>query len=332
MPIDPCYRELLADPRVTLRPPPPHISVSDLRKANERAFAGIVAPQVHEVATLMIAGAAPDTARAAREITDAAPNVTGAAPEIALRLYRPSAAGDLPVILYFHGGGFVLCSIETHDALCRELALDAGAAVVSVDYRRAPESPFPGPPEDCHAALAWIAAHAAELGFDPARIAVCGDSAGGNLAIATAMLARERGPLLCHMGLIYPMIDPACDSPSACSLADGPVITRDILRWFWQAYLGEHGRRDDPLAAVLQADLAGLPAATVLTAEYDPLRDEGEAFAGRLRACGIPVVCRRYLGMVHGFANLTGVTPVARRALSDLGSDLKTAFTGGASG
>lgn len=305
MPIDPCYSELLADPRNTLRPPPPQISLADFRAATAKALVAIDAPAIHEVVPLTIAGSTLP---------------------LAMRLYRPSAARNLPVILFFHGGGFVLCSIDTHDVMCRSIALQSGAAVVSVDYRLAPESRFPGPLEDCHMALAWIAANATKLGLDAARIAVCGDSAGGNLAIATALLARQRGPRLYYMGLIYPMIDPACNRASVHTLAQGPVLSLDILRWFWECYLGEHGNAADPLVAVLQADLVGLPPATVLTAEFDPLRDEGEEFAGQLRAHGIPVISRRYLGMAHGFASMPGLTPVAQHVIADLGADLKSAF------
>lgn len=304
MPIDPGYAALLADPRNTLRRP--QASLADFRNLTAQALLGIPAPAIHEIVAL---------------------TTSDSMPPIAMRLYRPSAERKkLPVIMFFHGGGFVIGSIDTHDAMCREIALQAGAAVVSVAYRLAPEVPFPGPLEDCHRALAWIAANAAKLGLDEARIAVCGDSAGGNLAISTALLARERGPNLCYMGLIYPMIDPACDSESARALTDGPVLSHDILRWFWECYLAGHSTAVEPLAAVMHADLAGLPSATVLTAEFDPLRDEGEEFAGKLRALGIPVVSRRYLGMAHGFFSMPQLTPVAAHGMRDLGADLKAAF------
>ena len=304
MPLDPCYAEMVADPRNVLRPVP-MASLHDFRMATGAPLLEIEGAAVAEVVDLSI------------------PSETHI---ISARLYRPSVDRDLPVILFFHGGGFVLCSVATHDAMCRDLCLRSGAAVVSVDYRRAPETVFPGPLEDCHGALAWVAANAATLGLDPSRIAVCGDSAGGNLTIATALLARERGPRLCYMGIIYPMIDPACAWPSVDALADGPVLSRDILHWFWECYLGSARTTPGPFAAVMTADLAGLPPATVLTAEFDPLCDEGEAFAGALRATGSAVVSRRYLGMAHGFLSMPALTPIAAHAMSDLGNDLKAAF------
>lgn len=304
MSLDPCYAEIVADPRNVLRPVPLE-SLAEFREA-------VGAP------LLEIEG------RAVAEIVDLA--IPTATHDISARLYRPTSDRDLPVILFFHGGGFVVCSVATHDAMCRDLALQSGAAVVSVDYRRAPETPFPGPLEDCHAALAWVAAHASTLGIDASRIAVCGDSAGGNLTIATALLARDRGPSLCYMGIIYPMTDPDCAYPSVAALADGPVLSRESLHWFWDSYLGTSRATPSPLAAVLTADLIGLPPTTVLTAEYDPLCDEGEAFAGALRAAGVPTVSRRYLGMAHGFLSMPALSPVAAYAMSDLGNDLTAAF------
>ncbi len=306
MPLDPCYAEMVADPRNVLRPVAME-SLNDFRIATSAPLLEIQGAAVAEVIELSI------------------PTETEI---ISARLYRPNAELDLPVILFFHGGGFVLCSVATHDAMCRDLCLRSDAAVVSVDYRRAPETVFPGPVEDCHDALAWVAANAAMLGLDPSRIAVCGDSAGGNLTIATALLARDRGPRLCYMGIIYPMIDPACASASVDALADGPVLSRDILHWFWDSYLGSARATPGPLAAVMTADLAGLPPATLLTAEYDPLCDEGEAFAGALRATGTAVVSRRYLGMAHGFLSMPALTPIAAHAMSDLGNDLKAEFAG----
>lgn len=304
MALDPCYAEMVADTRNVLRPVPLE-ALEDFRRAVGAPLLEIEGSAVAEIVELLI------------------PTKTH---DIRARLYRPTNDRNLPVILFFHGGGFVVCSVATHDAMCRDLALQSCAVVVSVDYRRAPKTPFPGPLEDCHAALAWVAANAATLGVDGSRIAVCGDSAGGNLTIATALLARERGPSLCYMGIVYPMTDPDCGFPSVATLADGPVLSRESLDWFWDSYLGTSRAAPDPLAAVLTADLAGLPPATVLTAEYDPLCDEGEAFAGRLRAAGVPAVSRRYLGMAHGFLSMPALSPVAAHAMSDLGNDFKAAF------
>lgn len=304
MPLDPCYAEIVADPRNVLRPVP-FESLADFRKAVGAPLLEIAGSAVAEIADLSI------------------PTATH---HISARLYRPTSDRNLPVILFFHGGGFVVCSVATHDAMCRDLALQSGAVVVSVDYRRAPETPFPGPLEDCHAALAWVAANAATLGVDASRIAVCGDSAGGNLTIATALLARDRGPSLCYMGVVYPMTDPDCAYPSVAALAEGPVLSRESLHWFWDCYLGTSRTTPSPLAAVLTADLASLPPATVLTAEYDPLCDEGEALAGALREAGVTAVSRRYLGMAHGFLSMPALSPVADYAMTDLSSDLKAAF------
>lgn len=304
MPLDPCYAEMVADPRNVLRPVPLD-ALADYRAAMGAPLLEIPGAKLAEVVELSI------------------PTATHAIPA---RLYRSSAERDLPVILFFHGGGFVLCGVATHDALCRDLALQSGAVVVSVDYRLAPETPFPGPIEDCHAALAWVAAEATTLGVDGSRVAVCGDSAGGNLAIATALVARERGPRLAYMGLLYPMIDPACGYPSVAALAEGPVLSREILHWFWDQYLGSKRDAPGPLGAMMTADLADLPPASVLTAEYDPLCDEGEAFAGALRAAGNPTVSRRYLGMAHGFFSMPGLSPIAGHAMRDLGNDLRAGF------
>jgi len=254
--------------------------------------------------------------------------VPGAGGELLVRLYTPSAARNLPLIVFFHGGGFVICNVGMYDDFCKFLANYSGCAVASVEYRLAPEAPFPAPLEDCYGALKWLAAHAAELDVDGTRLAVAGDSAGGNLATATTLLARDRGgPALRYQALFYPALDPACDSASAQALASGYLLTRDTMLWFWNHYLQNPADRTNALAAPLQANLAGLPPATVVTAEFDPLHDEGEAYADRLRGAGVEVIGRRYLGVLHGFASLPYVTVMAQRALADVGADLKTALS-----
>jgi acetyl esterase len=197
-----------------------------------------------------------------------------------------------------------------------------------VDYRLAPETPFPGPLEDCYAALLYLAEEGAGLGFDVTRLAVAGDSAGGNLAAAVALLARERrGPHLAFQALLYPMTDPQCGRESMQQYADGYFLTRDSVYWFWSCYLPRH-ELENPLAAPLcTADLTGLPPATIVSAEYDPLRDQVEAYAARLREAGIPVIGRRYLGMIHGFMSMPHVTAMATRALADVSEDLKSGLT-----
>jgi len=255
--------------------------------------------------------------------------VPGPAGAIPVRLYRPNATARLPLIVYFHGGGFVLCDLDSHDALCRSIANATGFAVASVAYRLAPEARFPEPLEDCYAALVALVARADEWGFDRARVAVCGDSAGANLAAAVALVARDRnGPALRHQGLIYPVTDAACESDSMRELATGYMLSRESMQWFWNCYLARPADAADGRASVLRVeDLSGLPPATVVTAEFDPLRDEGETYADRLRAAGVPVVGRRYLGMIHGFVSMPAVTPLADRAVADLAQDIRAALT-----
>ena len=242
---------------------------------------------------------------------------------IPLRLYRPFTNSALqPAILFLHGGGFVIGSLDSHDELCCELALRSGAVVVAVEYSLAPETLFPGALEDCCAALAWLDGGGVVLGVDSSRLAICGDSAGGNLAVGSAVWAQEQGIALRHIGLVYPALDPGCDSASAHELGSGLILTRAFMQWFWSAYLGEGGDPLDPRVAVATADLAGLPPISLAAAEYDPLRDEGEAFAQAARAAGVEVIARRYLGMIHGFANMPQMTPVAGRAIADLATDI----------
>jgi acetyl esterase len=256
-------------------------------------------------------------------------SVPGPAGPVPLRIYRPGATPRLPLIVFYHGGGFVLCDLDSHDALCRSLANATGFAVASVAYRLAPEARFPEPLEDCYAALVALVGRAAEWGFDADRVAVCGDSAGGNLAAAVALLARDRGgPRLRHQGLIYPVTDAGCDTASMRELATGFMLSREIMQWFWNCYLASAADGADGRASPLRAkDLGGLPPATIVTAEFDPLRDEGEAYADRLRESGVPVVGRRYLGMIHGFTSLPFVTPMADRSIADLAQDFRASMT-----
>ena len=254
--------------------------------------------------------------------------IPGPAGRIPARVYRPTPQGELPVLVYFHGGGWAICSLETHDTTCRELANGAGCAVVSVDYRLAPEHRFPAAAEDCFAATGWVAKNVAAIGGDASRIAIGGDSAGGNLCAVVALLARDRGgPRLCHQLMIYPVTEYAFDTPSYRENAEGPLLTREAMRAFWKLYLAREEDGRNPYASPLRAaDLAGLPPAHVITAEYDPLRDEGEAYARRLEAAGVPVVVRRYDGMVHGFFGFTDMIDCARDAVVDVVRELQRAF------
>jgi len=221
---------------------------------------------------------------------------------IDLRVYRPGDDGPYPTLLWIHGGGFVLGSIETTDPIARSLAVAADCVVVSVGYHRAPEHPFPDPPRECFAALEWTAEHAATFGGDPDRLAVGGDSAGGNLAAATALQTRDRdGPDLDHQLLVYPVTTDA-DLPARRDNGEGYGLTTDEIAWFDDKYVADPLDAANPYAYPLKArDLSGLPSATVLTAEFDPLRDDGARYAERLDDAGVPVAYRDYEGTIHGF-------------------------------
>jgi acetyl esterase len=254
--------------------------------------------------------------------------IPGPAGDLPVRIYTPDASGPRPVIAYFHGGGFVFCSIETHDGTCRRLANATGAVVVSVEYRLAPECRFPAATDDCYAATVWAHDHASELGADPGRLVVAGDSAGGNLAAVVAQMARDLGaPPIEFQVLVYPVIDAACDTPSYTENAEGYFLEKQAMRWFWDQYLGANGDGTDPLASPSRAaDLSGLPPAIVITAEYDPLRDEGEAYADALQAAGVPVTVRRYDGMIHGFVSMPMLFPEADEVMVEIAG--ATHFTG----
>lgn len=235
---------------------------------------------------------------------------------IPARLYVPQGGGaDSPLTLYFHGGGWVIGTLDTHDSTCRELAAASGSAVLSVAYRLAPEAPYPAGLDDCYDALVWASANGAALGVDASRLAVAGDSAGGNLAAAVAIMARDRGgPALRHQLLLYPVTE--ADFTNASYSANGGgeyFLGTGTMRWFWAHYLGETPVDAAPLAAVLRTpDLSGLPAATVLTAEFDPLRDEGNAYAARLAEAGVPTDHAQAPGMIHGFFSMTAMVPDAQ--------------------
>lgn len=254
------------------------------------------------------------------------PGPAGAVPA---RLYLPEGVpAPSAALVYFHGGGWVIGSPDTHENLCRALANRSGARVFSLDYRLAPEHPWPAAVEDCYAATCHVAEQGAALGVDGARLAVAGDSAGGNLAAVVALLARERGgPRLRHQVLIYPVTDHDFERASYRENGDGYFLTTEAMRWFWDHYLPDRARRDDWRAAPLRAEkLAGLPPATIVTAEYDPLRDEGEAYAARLREAGVSVSLRRYEGQIHGFVSMLDLLDAGRRAADEIGAALRRAL------
>jgi acetyl esterase/lipase len=254
--------------------------------------------------------------------------IPGPAGRIPVRIYTPEGKGPLPVLVYFHGGGWVLGDLETHDGTCRSLANAAGCIVVAVDYRLAPEHKFPAAPEDCYAATKWVVLNASSFGGDPARIAIGGDSAGGNLTAAVALMAADRGaPTFVYQLLIYPVTNFSLDTPSYRENADGYLLTKDAMQWFWKHYLQTDDDGQNPYASPSRArDVRRVPPAIVITAEFDPLRDEGEAYAARLREAKVPVEVKRYNGMIHGFFSLGHVMEQGKKAVAEAAAGLRAAF------
>jgi acetyl esterase len=252
------------------------------------------------------------------------------ADDVAIRIYRPSIAPK-PCIVYFHGGGWVLGDLESHDGVCRQLALAADMTIIAVDYRLSPEHPFPAALDDCYNTVCWIAQNAARLDIDADRIAVAGDSAGGNLAAAVCLRSRQtNGPDIAFQLLIYPVTDSGMDTPSYTENAEGYLLSRTTMAWFWQQYTGnDDSHRLNALAAPLQADdLSDLPPACIITAEFDPLRDEGRAFAERLKAEGVSAHYEEFAGMIHSFFGMTDTLAAARDAMQLAADQLKTALEG----
>ncbi|QRN96930.1 alpha/beta hydrolase [Archangium violaceum] len=248
------------------------------------------------------------------------------------RHYAPvDGAARRPMLVFLHGGGFVLGDLDTHDSACRLLCRHAGLHVLSIDYRLAPEHPFPAALEDVTAAFAWACAHAGELGADPARVAVGGDSAGGNLAAVVSQLAvRDGTPRPALQFLLYPAVDRTVDRESLEHFAEGFFLTRADVAWYQMHYMGAfRSEGPDPrLSPLVCRDLSGLPPALVVTAGFDPLRDEGEAYARALQAAGTPARLRRFDSLIHGFANMTGVSQACRDAVVEIAALLRTHFDG----
>ena len=255
---------------------------------------------------------------------------TGSVP---IRVIRPvGATAVLPVVMYFHGGGWVLGDRDTHDRLVREIAVGAQAAVVFVDYARAPEARYPVAIEQAYAATRYVADNAAELGIDPLRLAVAGDSVGGNMAAAVTLIAKQRrGPNIAFQLLFYPVTDSGFDTPSYNQFADGPWLTKRAMEWFWDAYLPDPAVRKQPTATPLNASLdqlASLPEALVIVDENDVLRDEGEAYARKLSDAGVRVISVRYNGTIHDFVMLNALadTPATRGAIAQAVGALRRAL------
>jgi acetyl esterase len=244
------------------------------------------------------------------------------------RIYRPESNVPLPILLYIHGGGWVIGDLDTHDSACRAIANAVPAVVVSLDYRLAPEHKFPSAVDDCYAALCWVAENALKIGGDPVRLAVGGDSAGGNLGAAVALLARDRGkPKVGFQLLVYPATDARMQSRSITENGEGYFLTAGMMKWFWGHYLyGPTDVLDPRVSPALAPSHEGLPPAYVITAEYDPLRDEGEEYARMLIAAGVPTTLRRYDGLIHGFFTMTEVFPQAREAIRDAAAAMREAL------
>ena len=250
--------------------------------------------------------------------------------EVPVRIYTPSGRGPFGILVYFHGGGWVIGNIETHDSLCRDLTNQAGVVTVSVDYRLAPEHKFPAGPEDCYAVTKWVGANAALLNGETGRLAVSGDSAGGNLAAVVTLMARERGgPKIACQALIYPATDAANNTPSQKEFGqDGYILSKSDMDWFYGHYLNA-GDVANPLVSPARAkDFNGLPPALILTAAYDPLRDEGEAYGEVLRKAGVPVKISRYEGVCHGFVSMAAALDAGKKAVAEISSELKKAIGG----
>ena len=262
-------------------------------------------------ATTRILAGPPDPVGGSRDVV-----VDGAQGPLRARHYRPPASvegGPRPLVVFLHGGGWVVGDLDTHDRPCRLLCRYADAHVLAIEYRLAPEHPYPAALDDAVAAFGWAVAHAEEMGADPSRVAVAGDSAGGNLAAVLAQVTRDEGLTTpCAQLLVYPGCDASVERPSKRLFADGYFLTRSQMDWYWATYTAGGSRTDPRLSPWCAEDLSGLAPAVVSTAGFDPLRDEGEDYARALREAGVPVVMRRASSLVHGFLNLADVHPASR--------------------
>lgn len=300
--------------------------------------AGLVA-RLHEIKAPRYETFTPDEARAAmaasRKAAALVPPPIYAVRDIAMagvhgdviqaRLYMPCDAAGLPLLVFFHGGGFVLGDLDSHDILCRRLAIASDCAVLAVDYRLAPEHKFPAAVDDAIASVEWVLAHAAELGIDGTRIGLGGDSAGANLATVVALHRKRSGlPHQACQVLLYPVTDLRCELPSHQIALDGLPVVGDTMVWFRDHYLASPQQRADWRASPLRAeDVTGLPPAFVLTAGYDPLMDEGRAYAGKLREAGVAVTEKHYAGQLHGFLTMGARFPTTEAAIAEIASFMR---------
>jgi acetyl esterase len=306
MPLDPQAKQVL-EQIAALGLPPNHLVSPAQARINMKSRPRAAGPAVARIEDRLIPG----------------PGV-----DIPVRLYTPTGSGPFPVLVWFHGGGWVVGDLDTADPTSRHLCVGASCVVISVDYRLAPETKFPGPADDAYAATAWAAQHAAHFHGDPGNIAVGGDSAGGNLAAAVALMARDRGgPSLAYQLLVYPVTSRDFERSSYRQNAEGYGLTLEAMRWYWDHYLQHPEHASNPYAAPLAAEhLQDLPPALVITAECDPLRDEGEAFAKRLQAAGVPTTYSLYPGMIHGFFGMNSVLEKGKQAMAEACAALQQAF------
>jgi acetyl esterase len=306
MPLDPEAKQVL-EQIAALGLPPNHLVSPAQARINMKSRPRAAGPEVARVEDRLIPG----------------PGV-----DIPVRIYTPTGSGPFPILVWFHGGGWVVGDLETADPTARHLTVGAKCVVISVDYRLAPETKFPGAADDCYAATVWAVQHATQFNGDPDKIAVGGDSAGGNLAAAVALMARDRsGPSLAFQLLVYPVTSRDFDTSSYRHNGEGFNLTLDAMRWYWDHYLQRPEDASNPYAAPLAAEnLKSLPPALVITAECDPLCDEGEAFAKRLQAAGVPTTYSRYDGMIHGFFGMNAVLDKGKQAVAEACAALQQAF------
>jgi acetyl esterase len=282
------------------------------------------APDARRV-TAALFSVPPDRIPKAHKVEDR--KIPGPAGSIPIRVYTPEGSGPFPILVYLHGGGWVIGDLESHDAPCRLLTSKVGCVTVAVDYRLAPEHKFPAGVEDCFAATKWVAENARELNGDASTLAVGGDSAGGNLSAVVSQLARDAGgPKIAFQLLIYPATEAELDTYSHKTFTDY-FLTKDDILWFWAHYLrGPADRKDPRIAPALAKSFNGLPPALIITAEFDPLRDEAESYGEKLRSAGVPVTVSRYEGMIHGFVSMYEALDKGKKAIDESCEALKKAF------
>ena len=308
MPLDPSIEALLAEMEAQGAKPFEELSVPDARIA-ARAFAELQGPPE-------------DVASIEHHF------IPGPTADLPVRIYTPEGDGPFPGLVYFHGSGWVVLNIEVCDTTMRSLANSTGCVVVAVNYQKAPEHPYPIPFDDCWATVQWTVENADAFDIDAARLGLLGDSAGGNLAAAIALHARDHGgPAIAFQGLIYPVTDYGWDTASYHENAEGYLLQRGSMEWFWNHYIPDPSVADDPRVSPLRAsDHSGLPPAFIATAEFDPLRDDGRAYHAKLHDAGVPVTYVEYDGMIHGFYWMQGVTDVAKRLHHDLATAVREAL------